>query len=70
MKDLDYVVEDSILINRKFYYYFVMRRDQFIREMIEVYVGMIIYFIYEGKQSIRVIMKGEKVCVEVAKKYI
>uniref|UniRef100_A0A8C6II53 Vigilin n=1 Tax=Mus spicilegus TaxID=10103 RepID=A0A8C6II53_MUSSI len=70
MKDLDHVVEDSILINRKFHHYFVMRRDQLIREMTEVYAGMIIHFTYEGKRSIRVTMKGEKACVEAAKKHI
>nr|XP_048273945.1 vigilin-like [Myodes glareolus] len=70
LKDLEYVVEDSILINRKFHHYFVMRRDQLIREMTEVYAGMIINFTYEGKQSIRVTMKGEKACVEAAKKHI
>ncbi|XP_040599795.1 vigilin-like [Mesocricetus auratus] len=70
VKDLEYVVEDSILINRKFHHYFVMRRDQLIREMTEVYAGIIINFTYEGKQSIRVTMKGEKACVEAAKKHI
>ncbi|XP_049982821.1 vigilin-like [Alexandromys fortis] len=70
LKDLEYVVEDSILINRKFHHYFVMRRDQLIREMTEVYAGMIINFTYEGKKSIRVTMKGEKACVEAAKKHI
>ncbi|XP_052026446.1 vigilin-like [Apodemus sylvaticus] len=70
LKDLEYVVEDSILINRKFHHYFVMRRDQLIREMTEVYAGMIINFTYEGKQSIRVTMKGEKACVEAAKKHV
>ncbi|KAL1765404.1 vigilin, partial [Sigmodon hispidus] len=70
LKDLEYVVEDSILINRKFHHYFVMRRGQLIREMTEIYAGMIINFTYEGKQSIRVTMKGEKACVEAAKKHI
>ncbi|ERE64125.1 vigilin-like protein [Cricetulus griseus] len=70
LKDLEYVVEDSMMINRKFHHYFVMRRDQLIREMTEVYAGMIINFTYEGKQSIRVTMKGEKACVEAAKKHI
>ncbi|EDM07054.1 similar to RIKEN cDNA 4921511C20 gene (predicted) [Rattus norvegicus] len=70
LKDLEYVVEDSILINRKFHHYFIMRRDQLIREMTEVYAGMIINFTYEGKQSIRVTMKGEKACVEAAKKHV
>nr|XP_034342253.1 LOW QUALITY PROTEIN: vigilin-like [Arvicanthis niloticus] len=70
LKDLEYVVEDSILINRKFHHYFIMRREQLIREMTEVYAGMMINFTYEGKQSIRVTMKGEKACVEAAKKHI
>ncbi|XP_050997789.1 vigilin-like [Acomys russatus] len=70
LKDLEYVVEDSILINRKFHHYFVMRRDQLIREMTEVYAGIIINFMHEGKQNIRVTMKGEKACVEAAKKHI
>ncbi|XP_036029928.1 vigilin-like [Onychomys torridus] len=70
LKDLECVVEDSILINRKFHHYFVMRRDQLVREMTEIYAGMIIDFTYEGKQSIRVTMKGEKACVEAAKKHI
>ncbi|KAL6041518.1 hypothetical protein STEG23_029406 [Scotinomys teguina] len=70
LKDLEYVVEDSILINCKFHHYFVTRRDQLIREMTEIYAGMIIAFTYKGKQSIRVTMKGEKACVEAAKKHI
>ncbi|KAL1766346.1 vigilin [Sigmodon hispidus] len=69
-KDLEDVVEDYVLINRKFHHYFVMRRNQLLREMMEEYGGVVIAFSYAGKQNTKVTVKGAKACVEAAKKHI
>ncbi|XP_003514199.1 vigilin isoform X1 [Cricetulus griseus] len=70
VKDLENVVEDYILINRKFHHYFVMRRGQLLREMAEEYGGVVITFSYSGKQNTKVAIRGAKACVEAAKKHI
>ncbi|CAH6780429.1 vigilin [Phodopus roborovskii] len=70
MKDLENVVEDYILINRKFHHYFVMRRGQLLREMTEEYGGVVISFSYAGKQNTKITIRGAKACVEAAKKHI
>ncbi|XP_055475155.1 vigilin-like [Psammomys obesus] len=70
IKDLENEVEDSIRINHRFHHYFVMRRDQLLREMAEEYGGVVITFSYAGKQNTKVTMKGAKPCVEAAKKHI
>lgn len=70
LKDLENVVEDSILINPKFHNYFIMQRGQLLREIIKEYGGVFITFSYAGKQSTKVTIKGAKACVEAAKKHI
>ncbi|XP_040599792.1 vigilin-like [Mesocricetus auratus] len=70
IKDLENVVEDCIVINRKFHHYFVMRRGQLLREMTEEYGGVVITFSYAGKQNTKVTIRGAKACVEAAKKHI
>ncbi|XP_050997788.1 vigilin-like [Acomys russatus] len=70
IKDLENVVEDSILISRRFHHYFVMRKGQLLREMAEEYGGVIITFSYAGKENTKVTLKGAKPCVEAAKKHI
>ncbi|XP_051035333.1 vigilin-like [Phodopus roborovskii] len=70
LKDLENVVEDSIMINPKFHNYFVMQRGQLLREIIKEYGGVFITFSYAGKQSTKVTIKGAKACVEAAKKRI
>ncbi|CAO2623157.1 Hdlbp [Lemmus lemmus] len=70
IKDLEDVVEDYILINRKFHHYFVMRRDQLLKEMTEDYGGVVITFSYAGKHNTKITIKGAKACVEAAKKHI
>nr|XP_048273916.1 vigilin-like [Myodes glareolus] len=69
-KDLESVVEDYVLINRKFHHYFVMRRGQLLREMTEEYGGVTITFSYAGKHNTKVTIRGAKACVEAAKKHI
>ncbi|EGW13896.1 Vigilin [Cricetulus griseus] len=70
LKDLENVVEDSIMIDPKFHSYFVMQKGQLLREMIKEYGGVFITFTYAGKQSTKVTIKGAKACVEAAKKHI
>lgn len=70
LKNLEDVVEDSILISPKFHNYFVMQRGQLLREIIKEYGGVFITFSYVGKQSTKVTIKGAKACVEAAKKHI
>nr|XP_034340691.1 vigilin-like [Arvicanthis niloticus] len=70
LKDLEDVVEDSILISPKYHNYFVMQRGQLLREIIKEYGGVFITFSYAGKQSTKVTIKGAKPCVEAAKKHI
>lgn len=70
LKDLENVVEDSILINPKFHNYFVMQRGQLLQKIIKEYGGVFITFSYAGKESTKVTIKGAKACVEAAKKHI
>ncbi|KAH0503953.1 Vigilin [Microtus ochrogaster] len=70
LKDLENVVEDSILINPKFHNYFVMQRGQLLQKIIKEYGGVFINFSYAGKESTKVTIKGAKACVEAAKKHI
>ncbi|CAO2623159.1 HDLBP [Lemmus lemmus] len=70
LKDLENMVEDSILINPKFHNYFVMQRGELLRKIIKEYGGVFITFSYAGKESTKVTIKGAKACVEAAKKHI
>uniref|UniRef100_A0A8C5KGY0 Vigilin n=1 Tax=Jaculus jaculus TaxID=51337 RepID=A0A8C5KGY0_JACJA len=70
LKDLENVEEDSVVINRKFHHYFVLRKHQLLREMNEEYGGLAIAFSYAEKQSAKITIKGAKPCVQAAKKHI
>nr|XP_044995865.1 vigilin-like [Jaculus jaculus] len=70
LKDLENVEEDSVVINRKFHHYFVMRKNQLLQEMNEEYGGLAIAFSYAGKHSAKVTIKGAKPCVQAAKSHI
>ncbi|GAB1303090.1 Predicted gene 382 [Apodemus speciosus] len=70
VKDFENEADDSILINRRFHHYFVMRRGQLLKEMAEEYGGVVITFSYAGRQNTKVTIKGAKPCVEAAKKHI
>nr|BAE21429.1 unnamed protein product [Mus musculus] len=70
VKDFENEVDDSILINRRFHHYFVMRRGQLLKEMAEDYGGVVITFSYSGRQNTKVTIRGAKPCVEAAKKHI
>ncbi|XP_032745428.1 LOW QUALITY PROTEIN: vigilin-like [Rattus rattus] len=70
VKGFENEVDDSILINRRFHHYFVMRRGQLLKEMTEEYGGVAITFSYAGRQNTKVTIKCAKPCVEAAKKHI
>uniref|UniRef100_A0A7N8XQ66 Vigilin n=1 Tax=Mastacembelus armatus TaxID=205130 RepID=A0A7N8XQ66_9TELE len=70
VKNLDDVVEDSMLVDIRHHRHFVCRRGQVLRELAEEYGGVAVSFPRTGANSQRVTLKGAKDCVEAAKKRI
>uniref|UniRef100_A0A3Q0SD73 Vigilin n=1 Tax=Amphilophus citrinellus TaxID=61819 RepID=A0A3Q0SD73_AMPCI len=70
VKNLDDVVEDSMVVDVRHHRHFVCRRGQVLRELAEEYGGVAVSFPRTGANSQRVILKGAKDCVEAAKKRI
>ncbi|XP_056156348.1 vigilin [Lampris incognitus] len=70
VKNLDDVVEDSMVVEVRHHRYFVCRRGQVLRELAEEYGGVAVSFPRTGAQSQRVTLKGAKDCVEAAKRRI
>lgn len=59
-----------MLVDFKYYCYFVICRGQVLWEIVEEYGGVMVSFLCFGIQSDKVIFKGVKDCVEVVKKCI
>uniref|UniRef100_A0ACB8EWQ4 Uncharacterized protein n=1 Tax=Sphaerodactylus townsendi TaxID=933632 RepID=A0ACB8EWQ4_9SAUR len=70
IRNLDNIIEDSMLVEPKYHRHFVARRGHVLREIAEEYGGVIVSFPRTGVQSDRVTLKGAKDCVEAAKKRI
>nr|XP_046236899.1 vigilin [Scatophagus argus]XP_046236900.1 vigilin [Scatophagus argus] len=70
VKNLDDVVEDSMVVDVRHHRHFVCRRGQVLRELAEEYGGVAVSFPRTGVNSQRVTLKGAKDCVEAAKKRI
>nr|XP_044995837.1 vigilin-like [Jaculus jaculus] len=70
LKDLETVEEDSVVISCKFHHYFVLRKNQLLREMNEEYGGLAIAFSHIGQHIAKITVKGAKPCVHAAKKHI
>ncbi|XP_041635824.1 vigilin isoform X1 [Cheilinus undulatus] len=70
VKNLDDVVEDSMVVDIRHHRHFVCRRGQVLRELAEEYGGVAVSFPRTGANSQRVTLKGAKDCVEAAKKRI
>ncbi|KAJ6652377.1 hypothetical protein lerEdw1_011607 [Lerista edwardsae] len=70
IRNLDNVIEDSMVVEPKYHRHFVARRGHVLREMAEEYGGVTVSFPRTGVQSDRVTLKGAKDCVEAAKRRI
>ncbi|KAM3591262.1 uncharacterized protein V6R79_025680 [Siganus canaliculatus] len=70
VKNLDDVVEDSMVVDVRHHRHFVCRRGQVLRELAEEYGGVAVSFPRTGANSQKVTLKGAKDCVEAAKKRI
>ncbi|KAM6949641.1 vigilin [Aplochiton taeniatus] len=70
IKNLDDVVEDSMVVETRHHRHFVCRRGQVLRELAEEYGGLAVSFPRTGTHSDRVTLKGAKDCVEAAKRRI
>uniref|UniRef100_A0A7N6AM59 Vigilin n=1 Tax=Anabas testudineus TaxID=64144 RepID=A0A7N6AM59_ANATE len=69
-RELDDVVEDSMVVDFRHHRHFVCRRGQVLRELAEEYGGVTVSFPRTGANSQRVTLKGAKDCVDAAKKRI
>uniref|UniRef100_A0A8D2Q6J8 Vigilin n=1 Tax=Varanus komodoensis TaxID=61221 RepID=A0A8D2Q6J8_VARKO len=70
IRNLDNVIEDSMLVDPKYHRHFVARRGHVLREIAEEYGGVTVSFPRTGVQSDRVTLKGAKDCVDAAKRRI
>ncbi|KAH0623971.1 hypothetical protein JD844_007202 [Phrynosoma platyrhinos] len=70
IKNLDNVVEDSMIVDPKHHRHFVIRKGQVLRTIADEYGGVMVSFPRPGTQSDKVTLKGAKDCVEAAKKRI
>uniref|UniRef100_A0A8C9SZF8 Vigilin n=1 Tax=Scleropages formosus TaxID=113540 RepID=A0A8C9SZF8_SCLFO len=70
VRNLDDVVEDSMVVDPRHHRHFVCRRGQVLRELAEEYGGVAVSFPRTGTHSDRVTLKGAKECVEAAKRRI
>ncbi|KAJ8338206.1 hypothetical protein SKAU_G00371720 [Synaphobranchus kaupii] len=70
VKNLDDVIEDSMVVEPRHHRHFVCRRGQVLRELAEEYGGVAVSFPRTGTHSDRVTLKGAKDCVEGAKRRI
>ncbi|KAK6323238.1 hypothetical protein J4Q44_G00055770 [Coregonus suidteri] len=67
VKNLDDMVEDSMVVETRHHRHFVCRRGQVLRELAEEYGGVAVSFPRTGTHSDRITLKGAKDCVEAAK---
>ncbi|KAF7705638.1 hypothetical protein HF521_020924 [Silurus meridionalis] len=70
IKNLEDVIEDSMVVDPRHHRHFVCRRGQVLRELTEEYGGITVSFPRTGTHSDCVSLKGARECVDAAKKRI
>ncbi|KAJ8254798.1 hypothetical protein GJAV_G00197460 [Gymnothorax javanicus] len=70
IRNLDDVIEDSMVVEPRHHRHFICRRGQVLRELAEEYGGVAISFPRTGVHSDLVTLKGAKDCVDAAKRRI
>uniref|UniRef100_A0A671PA10 Vigilin n=1 Tax=Sinocyclocheilus anshuiensis TaxID=1608454 RepID=A0A671PA10_9TELE len=70
IKNLDDVIEDSMVVDPRHHRHFVCRRGQVLRELAEEYGGVAVSFPRTGTHSDNITLKGPRECVDAAKKRI
>ncbi|XP_067285382.1 vigilin isoform X2 [Pseudorasbora parva] len=70
IKNLDDVIEDSMIVEPRHHRHFVCRRGQVLRELAEEYGGVAVSFPRTGTHSDSITVKGPRECVDAAKKRI
>ncbi|XP_049320600.1 vigilin [Astyanax mexicanus] len=70
IKNLEDVIEDSMVVDPRHHRYFVCRRGQVLRELAEEYGGVAVSFPRTGTHSDCVTLKGARECVTAAKRRI
>ncbi|XP_051968611.1 vigilin-like isoform X1 [Xyrauchen texanus] len=67
IKNLDDVIEDSMVVDPRHHRHFVCRRGQVLRDLAEDYGGVAVSFPRTSTQSDRITLKGPRECVDAAK---
>uniref|UniRef100_A0A8C1RXI5 Vigilin n=1 Tax=Cyprinus carpio TaxID=7962 RepID=A0A8C1RXI5_CYPCA len=70
IKNLDDVIEDSMVVDPRYHRHFVCRRGQVLRELAEEYGGVAVSFPRTGTHNDNITLKGPRECVDAAKKRI
>lgn len=70
IKNLEDVIEDSMVVDPRHHRHFVCRRGQVLRELAEEYGGVAVSFPRTGTHSDCVTFKGARECVDAAKRRI
>ncbi|XP_060796335.1 LOW QUALITY PROTEIN: vigilin [Neoarius graeffei] len=70
IKNLEDVIEDSMVVDPRHHRHFVCRRGQVLRELTEEYGGVAVSFPRTGTHSNCITLKGARECVDAAKKRI
>ncbi|XP_066519973.1 vigilin isoform X1 [Hoplias malabaricus] len=70
IKNLEDVIEDSMVVDPRHHRHFVCRRGQVLRELAEEYGGVAVSFPRTGTHSDSITLKGARECVDAAKRRI
>ncbi|KAB5555835.1 hypothetical protein PHYPO_G00038720 [Pangasianodon hypophthalmus] len=70
IKNLEDVIEDTMIVDPRHHRHFVCRRGQVLRELMEEYGGVAVSFPRTGTHSDCITLKGARECVDAAKKRI
>ncbi|MCJ8738824.1 hypothetical protein PDJAM_G00040220 [Pangasius djambal] len=70
IKNLEDVIEDTMIVDPRHHRHFVCRRGQVLRELTEEYGGVAVSFPRTGTYSDCITLKGARECVDAAKKRI
>ncbi|XP_072522982.1 vigilin [Salminus brasiliensis] len=70
IKNLEDVIEDSMIVDPRHHRHFVCRRGQVLRELAEEYGGVAVSFPRTGTHSDCITLKGARECVDAAKRRI
>ncbi|XP_026876745.2 vigilin isoform X2 [Electrophorus electricus] len=70
IKNLEDVIEDSMVVDPRHHRHFVCRRGQVLRELAEEFGGVMVSFPRTGTHSNCIALKGARECVDAAKRRI